>query len=346
MKQLTFYVLLASIIITGCGKENGIPSIKEMSAVRGYKNVYIGDFRCGLFVPPSYDNNKKYPLIVFLHGYSDTTTWNLGWYNEPFVSTDPCIVLTPKCPINEKQGWGDSYSDRITPMMAKAYEMMGMVEKAFNVDKDRYYICGSSMGGYGTYGAIKKNPDVFAAAYVECGNAPVEMAPVIAKMAFWMFHGSDDPIVQVQPTRDLYKAVLDIGGTTIRYTEYPGVGHNVWDYTGKETTLPYWLLSQRKGSVHIAPEAITVFNAGLTEDKKVNLSWNLPSDTESVQDNRIWYCRIYRNGEVFREVYNNSIQCVDSSAFEPGDYDYRITAINFYFKESAPSQQVTIKIIN
>jgi pimeloyl-ACP methyl ester carboxylesterase len=342
MKKLIFFLLLTGFLILSCGKENNNLPVNEISAVRGYENWYIGDFRCGLFVPPSYDSTKKYPLIVFLHGYTDTTTWNLGWYNEPFISEDPCIVLTPKCPKEEKRGWGNSYDSRTSPMMAKAYEMMDMVEKAFNVDKDRYYIYGSSMGGYGTYGAIRKNPDMFAAAYVECGGAPVDMAPVIAKIPFWMFHGSDDPTVPVQPTRDLYKAVLEIGGTMIRYTEYPGVGHNVWDYTGKETTLPYWLLAQRKGSIHAASEPVSGFYADLLPGNVVSLKWNVPIPEESVQDNRIWYCKISRNGNVIKEVYNNQNQYTDSTKFEPGSYVYVITAVNYYFRESVPSQQVTI----
>jgi len=82
-------------------------------------------------------------LIIFLHGYTDTTTWDLKWYNEPFVTEDPCIVLTPKCPKEQEYGWGDSSDPRTSPMMAKAYEMMGMVEEAFNLYKERYYIYGS-----------------------------------------------------------------------------------------------------------------------------------------------------------------------------------------------------------
>jgi predicted peptidase len=104
--------------------------------------------------------------------------------------------------------------------MSKTYQMMDMVKEAFNIDKDRYYIYGISMGGYGTYGVIQKNPDMFAAGYSECGGPNIEIAPVIASLPFWIFHGSADPVVPVQPDRDLYRAVLDYGGTQIRYTNY------------------------------------------------------------------------------------------------------------------------------
>jgi predicted esterase len=340
MKKGSLCIALVSLLAISCVKENGDQLIREMSSVRGYKNWFIDDFRCGLFVPPSYDNTKKYPLIIFLHGYTDTTTWDLKWYNEPFVTEDPCIVLTPKCPKEQEYGWGSSFDPRTTPMMTKAFEMMEMADRAFSLDKDRYYIYGSSMGGYGTYFAIKKNPEMFAAAYVECGSSSKDMAPIIAKMPFWMFHGSEDPIVPVQPTRDLYQAVLDIGGTTIRYTEYQGVGHNAWDYTGKETTLPYWLLAQRKGSVHEAPQPVYGFKAVLTPESRVSMRWELPSGTSG--DDRIWYCKVYRDGQLIREVYNDCNIFTDSTSLQAGDHKYKITGVNFHFKESSPSQEVTI----
>lgn len=344
MKQVLICLIQICCLFISCERERETPVVKAMSDVRGYQNWFIGNFRCGLFVPPSYDINKKYPLIIYLHGHTDTTTWNLEWYNDPIVSGDPCIVLTPKCPREEVHGWGDSFEPGTSPMMAKTYEMMDLAKQAFNLDTNRFYIYGISMGGYGTYGVIQKNPDMFAAGYAECGEPNITIAPVIAKIPFWIFHGSDDPVVPVQPDRNLYKAVLDIGGTQIRYTEYPGVGHNVWDYAGKETTLTTWLLAQRKGSVHDRPASINNFTGDLSSDKKIFLQWLLPSGTGISQDNRVWYGKIYRNDEVITEVYNNNNSYIDSTATEPADYKYKISAVNFYFRESDPSETVSITL--
>jgi poly(3-hydroxybutyrate) depolymerase len=344
MKPLFLFLLMLGLFFPACKKDAEDPSIREMSSVRGYKNCYIGTFRCGLFVPKDYDSSKSYPLIIFLHGYSDTTTWNLSWYNEPFTTNDPCIVLTPKCPIEETDGWGNSYDPRTSPMMAKAYEMIEMVEEAFNLDENRYYICGSSMGGFGTYGAIKKNPGMFTAGYVECGNGSIGIAPVLSEMPFWMFHGSEDNVVPVQPTRDLYQAVLDHGGKQIRYTEYKGVGHNVWDYTRYETTLQTWMLAQRKGSVHSSPKAVDGFTGGLSEEKKVQMQWEIPLEIIPPSDDNIWYCRIYRDGNVIKEIYNNLQSYIDSTAVIQSTYEYRISAVNYYFKESALSTPVSVTV--
>lgn len=343
MKSLMLLLLITCFVFPVCEKDMVDPVIREMSSVRGYKNWYIGTYRCGLYVPVDYNGNRAYPLIIYLHGYTDTTSHDLEWYHDPVASEDPCIVLTPKCPKEEIYGWGDSYDPRTSPMMEKTYKMLEMAEKAFNLDPARYYIYGTSMGGYGTYGVIQKNPDMFAAGYVLCGSGNPDIAPILSDIPFWIFHGSADDIVPVQASRDLYKAVLDYGGKQIRYTEYEGVGHNVWDHTRNETTLQSWLLAQRKGSVHVVPDTVKGFTGELSE-KKVHLQWDVPEETIPPSDNSIWFCRIYRNGSVLKEVYNDQHSFIDSWLLMNYTYEYQISAVNYYFKESPLSAPVSFTV--
>lgn len=351
MKHGYLHISLLFLFLLGCKKddpEDGI--ITVMSQQRGYKDWFLDnpsaerqDFRCGLFVPPSYNADKKYPLIIYLHGHTDTTTWDLEWYNEPVVSQDPCIVLTPKCPVEEIYGWGDSWDPRTSPMMQKTYDMIDLVKKSLSLDYDRFYVYGTSMGGFGTYGMIQKNPDMFAAAYVVCGGGNPEIADALADIPFWIFHGSVDPIVSVNYARDMYGEVIAEGGTKIRYTEYEGVGHNAWDYTGDEVTLIPWLLAQHKGAAHNKPEPISNISVDLNSRQQVVLQWDLP-DINSNQDNQIWFTRIYRDGNVVDEVYNNRTTSVDSAIILPATFNYQLSAVNYFFKESELSDGFQVVI--
>jgi len=340
----TFLLLcLLPVLVFGCKKVYIDPEINKLAEVRGYQNWYIGlYYRCGLFVPETYSPYKAYPLIIYLHGYSDTTSWDLEWYHDPIASEDPCIVLTPKCPKEDIYGWGSSYTPQTSPMMQMTYEMLAMVERAFNLDRNRYYIYGTSMGGFGTYGVIKKNPGMFAAGYVLCGNGNIDMAPLLSSMPFWIFHGSEDPVVPVQPARDLYKAILDYGGKTIRYTEYQGVGHNVWDYTRNEATLQMWLLTQRKGQNFNAPKGLSIFAEAVPAAGKAYLRWEVPTEDRIHSENNVWFCRIYRDGKAINEVYNNLHSYTDSSLTVNASYSYQIASVNYYFLESRLSEPVTI----
>lgn len=340
----TIIILLLALVLSlaGCNEGRQRQAItSELPVQRGYKDHFLGSFRCGVFVPPGYDPAKKYPLLIFLHGYTDTTTWDLGWYHEPLVSSDPCIVLTPKCPVTEKKGWGSSWESKPSPMMAKAFEMMGLVGQVLNLDSSRFYVCGSSMGGFGSFAAIRHNPDLFAAAYVECANGDTGMAKILAKIPFWMFHGSEDPVVSVKGSRDMYRAVRNAGGGQIRYTEYKGVGHNAWDYTRDEKTLTSWLLAQKKGAPTVAPDNLVNLKATVTGRESVVLTWDIPAGQEG-PGKQVWYARIYRNDSVIAEVYNNFNNFTDSTIMAGTTSLYQIAAVNYYFRESGKSPAVTV----
>lgn len=327
------------------GTNTGGLTETDISDVRGYKDCYLGTFRCGLFVPRSYDESIEYPLIISLHGYSDTTTWNLEWYNDPLVHTNPSIVITPKCPTSEPEGWGDSWNAAVSPMMERTFQMFNKVDKYYNIDHNRIYIYGSSMGGYGTYAAIQQHPFLFAAAYVECGIGNTDLAGVLKSIPLWIFHGSNDPVVPVQGSRDMYHAILAAGGTQVRYTEYPGVQHNAWDYVKDESTLPYWLLAQRKESIHNPPEPVKNFQGNISSENHIILSWDIITGSENM-DNNYWYCRIYRDNSVLTEIYNNTNEFIDVATDVNINHQYKISAVNYYFKESKISAPLSLDNIS
>jgi predicted esterase len=344
MKIKYIIIIALSLVLLNCDEQTPVdPMIEEMSNQRGYRNWFLETYRCGIFVPESYDPQNEYPLIIYLHGYSDTTTWDLPWYNEPITSSDPCIVMTPKCPVEETDGWGSSFGSEISPMMQKTYEMLDLLEEAFNLDYTRFYIYGTSMGGFGTYGVIQDNPNMFAAAYVQCGIGNTEMASILVEIPLWIFHGSEDDVVSVGGARALYQAVLDAGGTQIRYTEYEGVGHNVWDYTRNETTLRPWFLAQEKGVTHGEPDTIINFEAEIVDQNSVFLEWDFPTDTTN-SDNQIWYCKLYRDGAVIKERYNNRTGYTDNTVTAGETYVYQISTVNYFFKESVLSSGISVTI--
>lgn len=332
-------ILLLMIVSVSTGKERCItePDIEKLSSIRGYEDFFLDSFRCGVYVPPSYSSAERYPLVVYLHGHGDTTTWNLKWYNEPLVSSDPCIILTPKCPRNEREGWGDSFHEKTSPMMDKTFEMISLAEKAFTLDTSRYYIYGTSMGGFGTFAAIRTKPGLFTAAYVKCGGGNPEMAPVLVDFPLWIFHGAKDKVVSVKWSRNMYRAIKALGGNKVKYTEYEGVGHNIWDYPRNEIM---WLLAQRKGAVHGNPDPVNTFSC-TGNDTCAVLTWEPPADTANT-DNQVWYYNIFRNGKIIREVDSPATTFTDSSIVSGNTYEYKVTVVNFFFKESEASTPVII----
>ena len=61
-----------------------------------------------------------------------------------------------------------------------------------------------------------------------------------------LFHGEVDPVVPVAESRKAADAFRAAGATSMRYTEFLGAGHNVWDMTYGSPQFRDWLFAQRR----------------------------------------------------------------------------------------------------
>ncbi|THU38110.1 phospholipase [Niastella caeni] len=209
-----------------------------------YSEANYEGMRYGLFTPANYDSKRSYPLVVYLHGSGDTTSWDHNFYQDSLQKAQPCFVLTPKC-LNPNQGWGNSWFTKHADAMAKTLPLIDDLIKQYSIDTTRLYILGLSMGGFGVFSVLAKNPGKFAAAYAICGGANPLTAARVMRTPLWIFHGAEDDVVPVHLSRNIYEAIIKLGGKKTKYTEYPGVKHNSWENVGRESALLPWLFSQR-----------------------------------------------------------------------------------------------------
>ena len=96
----------------------------------------------------------------------------------------PCYVLVPQCPPNEMWSVLSRTRGVAAPFGDAAEDSMRSVESAIlhlleteNIDVSRMYVCGLSMGGFGTWDLIWRRPEWFAAAGPICGGANPNMPP-------------------------------------------------------------------------------------------------------------------------------------------------------------------------
>jgi predicted peptidase len=123
---------------------------------------------------------------------------------------------------------------------------MNEVMKKESVQKKQVYVTGLSMGGMGTYEIVYRNPGLFAAAAAICGGGdPKSYSKKQAKTRFWIFHGSDDHTVEPRFSREMYARLQELKAD-VKYTEYPGVGHNSWENAYAEPGLLPWMFNKAK----------------------------------------------------------------------------------------------------
>lgn len=117
--------------------------------------------------------------------------------------------------------------------------------KSPGIDSNRIYITGLSMGGYGTYDAISRYPDLFAAAVPVCGAGDVAKAKVFAHVPIWIFHGAEDPAVDPGYSYAMLAALIKAGAHP-GFTVYPEVGHFSWLPAYSDPLMMEWLFRQHK----------------------------------------------------------------------------------------------------
>jgi predicted peptidase len=208
-----------------------------------------------LFVPPGYNAAKKHPIVLWLHGAAGRGSDNIlqlsgGNYMGTHVWTTPEIqakyhafVLAPQVEITKT--WSRPHVNTPPISLRLALEILDAVEKEYSIDRDREYVAGQSMGGEGVWAALATTRGRFAAAIVLCGNGFEDQIVPDAKIPVWIFQGDADPIVSVEQTRRWVAAIQKAGGAP-KYTEVPGVGHNVWEKAFADPDLVPWVMSQRR----------------------------------------------------------------------------------------------------
>ncbi len=220
-----------------------------------------------LFTPET--EEEKVPLILYLHGAGAigddnithiTTKDAASFVTEEMQELHPCYVLAPQLPERytaagespadeqSAKGWTD---EEVQEALMETIEEIAGTNG--NVDMDRIYITGHSMGALGVWGMIAAYPDVFAAAVPISGLWDGSVDDLV-DLPIWIFHGEKDEVVPVDRETMLRDRLEELGGN-VRMTIYTdedfaaaGVtdphGANVPAYSDQE--MFDWMFDQKR----------------------------------------------------------------------------------------------------
>jgi len=199
-----------------------------------------------LYVPPDYDPDYRYPLVLFLHGWGERGTDNVSQINGNIdnlfahvkMEAYKSLLLAPQA---SSAGWNEA-------QVQLAVEIVQQVQESYDLDVDRAFVTGLSNGGSGTWGSLSHHQNVFAAGVPVCPGSAVFAAPLLVGRNIWAFHAADDPSLPVEGTRATVQAIRDLGGVCL-YTEYPTGGHAIWGRAYNTTELYDWMYAQVRPSL-------------------------------------------------------------------------------------------------
>lgn len=194
------------------------------------------------FLPKDYSSKgKKWPLMIFLHGRGESgdELQNVKKWGPPRIvetkSDFPFVLISPQCPDGRK-GHNTKHIKKLIDDTIKNH----------NIDTERIYLTGLSMGGFGSWKLAAEYPDFFAAVAPVCGGGKPETAEKLKAIPIWAFHGDKDSVVPLSRTTDMTDAIKKAGGKKIKVTIYENVGHDSWRKAYADKELYKWLLANKR----------------------------------------------------------------------------------------------------
>ncbi len=196
-----------------------------------------------LYFPDNYEaaSDEKFPLLLFLHGGGESGDSLVAVKrNGPpkLIARGkqfPFLILAPQNP--HKRKWWNT---------AAVMQLLDTIVTEHNVDPKRVYLTGLSRGGGAAWEIVVQYPEKFAALAVVCGMTPLPYASWIdKKMPIWVFHGEEDKSIPVSESETMVDRLLSMG-YDVKFTKYPGVGHDSWIQAYNTEELYEWFSEQSR----------------------------------------------------------------------------------------------------
>lgn len=193
-----------------------------------------------LRLPSGYtEKGEKEPVLVFLHGrsLSGTNLDRVKRYGVLYAMEKgqdiPGIIVAPQT----SNGWNPE----------NVMEIIDYVLANYNADPTRVYICGMSMGAYGTMDVAGKYPDRIAAAVAICGGGSLGYACNLTQVPIWIQHGNKDRAVPLAESKKIFNAIKKCNAEAdVTLTVVPGGTHGSVERLFHQDDIYNWLFSYRK----------------------------------------------------------------------------------------------------
>ncbi|MBW8865614.1 MAG: dienelactone hydrolase family protein [Verrucomicrobia bacterium] len=186
-----------------------------------------------LIKPQNYNQARKYPLFIFMHGQGDSLKAMLH-FNGPLFSHQDFFVLLPQAP--DRLGDGFSWYDRSSDKQFEAdlnrdeqivKQMIEEVEATYNIDRSQLILSGFSAGGRLTFHIGFRNPKLFKKIVPVCGaympNLLDSHVANLEGLKVRIYHGTEDTTNPFAKMKESYEN-LQRKGVDVTMTTYP-MGH-------------------------------------------------------------------------------------------------------------------------
>lgn len=227
---------------------------KNLFEAKTYSNNTTINYR--FLSPKTIETNKKYPLVIVLHGSGAIGTdnekqlWTMAklWAEPTIQSKYPAFVVAPQFPTRSSNYTLDKNRNVLTskaePCLETVFQLIDSLKTTLPIDLKRIYVVGYSMGASTTINALSLRPDLFAAAVTFAGIPQFDKIDVLKSKSIWLIHGNKDIENTIESDLQFFEALKY--NPKIRFWELEGIGHEdiiTSQFLGD--AIPKWLFSNK-----------------------------------------------------------------------------------------------------
>lgn len=210
-----------------------------------------------LKTPENIEENKVYPMVVFLHGMGDYGNDNSAHMYKSLINSvanyapEDCYVFMPQGIKN--YDWSATSIVTGKGGMDSLYnKCLDALIEQHNIDTNRIYLTGMSMGGHGTVWQATNHPNKYAAIMAVCGlfywndgTQLIDNIDTLKGMPIWLFHSENDETVNISNSYKLVEALKAIGNTKYKTSWFTVNKHDITVEAYDSAEVWQWLFTQK-----------------------------------------------------------------------------------------------------
>ena len=240
------------------------PSVENVGEEVASKTLFLNPEYLA-YHPKEIEQGSKIPLVIYLHGAGGlgSEIRKITGQSRRLVEAidlsgkGPCLVVAPQCQresdkSEERGTWEPADLDLFLEHLLAIHP---------EIDPDRVYLTGNSMGGYGSWVWGGTSPQHFAAIAPIVGGigrgGPKDVTPDIdawatnlAKVPVWAFAGAKDQVVPAERSERMVAAIEKAGGKQAKILVYPEEGHGASRRVFSSQEFFDWMFSQKRSDKH------------------------------------------------------------------------------------------------
>lgn len=207
--------------------------------------------------PKNNRKNEKFPLVITFHNSTRIGNDNENqlepfakiWLRDEIYEKYPCYVVAPQFNTRstnyEINGEGIQISKPSNEVFALLKLIKDLEKEYPNIDKNRIYLIGYSMGGSTAQNLMNLNPNTFAAVVSVAAVPDLSNLSKMKEKNIWLIHGEKDDENPYIGSVELYNKLSKSKNLT--FTTFTNLHHNniVIPFLVRDE-IPKWLFEKRR----------------------------------------------------------------------------------------------------